>query len=86
MTEDAHTDAQTESPKGGCLEEWGGPWEMLVSGDLANSDLNQIEDESCIMLKSPGGTEVVFPKARLLVFAVTFIGCSPHHTVQSVPH
>ena len=57
----------------------------LISGDLANSDLNQIEDESCIMLKSPGGTEVVFPKARLLVFAVTFIGCSPHHTVQSVP-
>ena len=57
----------------------------LVSGDLANSDLNQIEDESYIMLKSPGGTEVVFPKARLLVFAVTFIGCSPHHTVQSAP-
>ena len=30
MTEHARTDAQTESPEGGCLEEWGGPRGILV--------------------------------------------------------
>lgn len=71
-------------------EDWGGgPGNIgedigLVPWDLDNSDLNQIEDEFSIVLVS-AGIEVLFHKARLLVFALTFIGCSPHPRSPKCP-
>ena len=39
MTEHARTDAQTESPEGGCLEEWGRPWGMLVRTQVWSQEI-----------------------------------------------